>query len=389
MRFGAFIAPFHKLNDNPTLMLERDMELVQHLDKLDFDEAWIGEHHSAGFETIGCPEIFIAAAAERTKHIRFGTGVSSLSYHHPFVLADRMAQLDHQTRGRVMLGVGPGQLPSDAFMMGIHPTEQREQLAASLECIVGLLDGKTVSKDTKWFKLVNGRLQILPYQSPRLEVAVACAVTPHGPMMAGKHGISMLSVAASSGPGFAALPDHWKICEKSAAEHGHKVHRDSWRVVVPIHIAETREQALAEVEAGAMDNIADYLLTVGGKPMQEAFGGAATGKEVMKVWTTKGINTFGVISVGTPDDIIARIEQMLEQSGGFGTFLIMAHNAANWEATKRSWEMFARYVMPHFKHSDKRRESSQYAAQNNVEFIGAAVKGTLDTIEKYKDKMSS
>src|SRR3954468_2480711 len=103
LRFGIFMAPFHPAGENPTLALERDLDLVAHLDKLGYDEAWIGEHHSAGYEIISSPELFIAAAAERTKHIRLGTGVVSLPYHHPFMVAERFVQLDHMTRGRVML----------------------------------------------------------------------------------------------------------------------------------------------------------------------------------------------------------------------------------------------------------------------------------------------
>src|SRR3954451_6520407 len=118
LRFGISPAPSPEPHRNPTLALERDLELIERLDELGYDEAWIGEHHSAGFEIIASPEVFIAAAAQRTKHIRLGTGVSSLPYHHPLMLADRMVLLDHLTRGRVMLGCGPGALPSDAFMMG-------------------------------------------------------------------------------------------------------------------------------------------------------------------------------------------------------------------------------------------------------------------------------
>src|SRR3954465_8601708 len=124
MRFGIFMAPFHPVGQNPTLALHRDLDLIEHLDRLGYDEAWIGEHHSAGYEIIAAPEVFIAAAAERTRRIRFGTAVVSDRYHHPLMVADRIMQLDHQTRGRVMFGVGPGALPSDAFMMGIDVAKQ-------------------------------------------------------------------------------------------------------------------------------------------------------------------------------------------------------------------------------------------------------------------------
>ncbi|MEX1237945.1 MAG: LLM class flavin-dependent oxidoreductase, partial [Pseudomonadales bacterium] len=146
LKFGIFLAPFHPTRDNPTAALERDMVLIELLDHLGYDYAWIGEHHSAGFEIIASPELFIAAAAQRTKHIKLGTGVSSLPYHHPLILADRIMQLDHMTRGRVAFGVGPGALPSDAYMMGINPVDQRDRMLEAIEVLVPLLRGERVTR---------------------------------------------------------------------------------------------------------------------------------------------------------------------------------------------------------------------------------------------------
>ena len=98
LRFGIFLAPFHRVGDNPTLALGRDLELIQWLDHLGYDEAWIGEHHSAGWEIIAAPEIFIGVAAEKTRHIMLGSGVTSLPYHHPLLVAQRFVQLDHMTK---------------------------------------------------------------------------------------------------------------------------------------------------------------------------------------------------------------------------------------------------------------------------------------------------
>src|SRR3954470_5448623 len=188
LKFGIFLAPFHPVGQNPTLALERDLDLIVHLDSLGFDEAWIGEHHSAGFEIIASPEVFIATAAERTKRIRLGTGVSSLPYHHPLMLADRMVLLDHLTKGRVMLGCGPGALPSDAYMMGIEVAKQRDMMEEGLESILRLLEGETVTMQTDWFTLREARLQLLPYTRPRMEVAVAAQVSQAGPRAAGGFG---------------------------------------------------------------------------------------------------------------------------------------------------------------------------------------------------------
>ncbi|HEY4670298.1 MAG TPA: LLM class flavin-dependent oxidoreductase, partial [Tepidiformaceae bacterium] len=195
LNFGIFMAPFHRVGENPTLALERDLELIELLDRLDYDEAWIGEHHSAGWELIASPEIMIAAASQRTRRIRLGTGVVSLPYHHPLMVADRMVQLDHLTRGRAMLGVGPGALSSDAYMMGIDPVTQRPRMDESLGAIMRLLRGETVSMETDWFVMREARLQMAPYSVPHMPVAVASTFSPAGPTTAGKHGVGVLSVS--------------------------------------------------------------------------------------------------------------------------------------------------------------------------------------------------
>ena len=262
LRFGIFMAPFHPAGQNPTLALERDLELIVRLDELGYDEAWIGEHHSAGLEIIASPEVFIAAAAQRTNHIRLGTGVSSLPYHHPLILADRIVQLDHMTRGRTMFGVGPGALPSDAYMMGIPPDTQRRRMEESLGAIIQLLTSdEPVNLETDWFTLKDACLQLRPYTYPHFEIAVAATVSPAGPRTAGRYGVGLLSLGATSMGGFAVLGDHWKVWNDQAKEYGYTVDRSAWRLVGPMHIAPTREQAFKEVEYGIYDWI-DYFRNV-------------------------------------------------------------------------------------------------------------------------------
>ena len=100
LRAGVFLPPFHPNDEDPLLCMERDFELMQWLDVHNYAEAWIGEHHSGGYEIYGQPELFIATAAERTRYIRLGTGVISLPYHHPFMVADRIV---HHSLCRVMI----------------------------------------------------------------------------------------------------------------------------------------------------------------------------------------------------------------------------------------------------------------------------------------------
>src|SRR5438105_5898685 len=313
LRFGIFLAPFHPVGQNPTLALERDMELLVRLDELGYDEAWMGEHHSAGYEIIASPEVFIAAAAQRTRHLRLGTGVGSLPYHHPLILADRMVLLDHLTRGRAMFGVGPGALPSDAFMMGIEVERQREMMEESLEAILALLrGGDPVNRQTDWFTLNDARLQMRPYTHPRFEVAVAAQVSPSGPRAAGRFGCALLSIGATSVGGFDILGSHWTVMEERAEEFGTNVDRRDWRLVGPMHIAETEEQARKDVEHGLVEWV-DYFRRVAALPLAPESDDAAE--------LVDAINATGFATIGTPDMAIAQIQRLADQSGGFGTFL--------------------------------------------------------------------
>ena len=231
--------------------LQRDLEFVEHLDALGFDEVWIGEHHSAGSEIISSPEVFIAAAAERAKRIRFGTGVISLSYHNPLWVADRLMLLDHLTHGRIIGGMGPGSLPTDSAMIGLTPTDTRELLETNLDIVVRLLAGETVSAKTPTHELFDAQLQLAPYSDGGIPLAVAGVASPTGARLAGKHGIGLLSIGATLVvEGFDALAYHWGIVEERAAAFGTNVDRKNWTLVGPFHIAETDEQARADVKFG-------------------------------------------------------------------------------------------------------------------------------------------
>ena len=225
MRFGMFTAPFHWPGENPTLALERDLDTAVLLDRLGFDELWVGEHHSGGTEIIPSPELFIAVAAERTRHLRLGTGVVSLPYHNPYMVASRMAFLDHLTRGRVMLGCGPGQLASDAHMLGIPTDELRPRMQTALDTVIRLLRGETVTEETEWYRLQDASLQLTPWSGDGFELAVTGTVSANGARAAGRHGIGLLSMAATTPAGFNALRAHWDEYEKVAAENGQTADR--------------------------------------------------------------------------------------------------------------------------------------------------------------------
>jgi len=379
MSFGIFLAPFHPVGQNPTLALERDLQLIEHLDQLGYDEAWVGEHHSAGYEIISSPEVFIAAAASRTTHIRLGTGVSSLPYHHPLMLADRLVLLDHLTRGRLLIGVGPGALPSDAFMMGIDPARQRDMMEEALEAILLLFQSEDpVDYETDWFTLRQARLHLRPYQQPHPEVAVAAQISPAGPRAAGRFGCSLLSLGATSAGGFDALGSHWQVMEQRSEEFGTTIDRSRWRLVGPMHLAPTREQAIEEVAFGLADWV-DYFERVAALPLAPDTTDTAS--------LVQALNDSGLAVIGTVDDAIAQLRRLNEQSGGFGTYLFMSHEWADTAATKRSYELIARYVMPAFQGTAESLTASRdWAAEHRPEFIGAAGDAIVAAFVKHHEE---
>lgn len=358
LRHGIFLAPHHPVDEDPTWLMQRDLELMEWVDRLGYDEAWIGEHHSGGYETISSPEIFIAAAAERTRRIKFGLGVVSLPFHNPLVVANRVIQLDHQTRGRVMFGAGPGLLESDAWMMGIDPMVKRDRLEQSLDVILRLFKGEIVTEKTDWYELRDAHCHVLPYTRPHPEVAVASVVTPSGGRLAGKYGLSMLCLAAL-GLGFDALSTNWKTALDVAERHGVTMDPGGLRLVVPIHIAETREKARENLRYGftkwlAYQNAQDpsrYAVPNDVDPLDWFFE-----------------KDLGV--VGTPEDAIRVIERLQAKQGWFGCFCQHSVDWADFEQTKRSYELVARYVMPHFAKANQSRAASlEFLRDNQPKFI--------------------
>ncbi len=383
LNFGVFVTPFHPIGQSPTVALEYDLDRTVALDRLGYDEVWYGEHHSGGYELIACPEVFIAAAAERTKHIRLGTGVVSLPYHHPLMVADRWVLLDHLTRGRVMFGTGPGALPSDAYMMGIDPVEQRQMMQESLEAILALFRAgpdERINRHCDWFTLRDAQLHIRPYTWPYPEISTAAMVSPSGPRLAGTLGTSLLSLSMSVPGGYAALEDAWRIVVDKAAEAGRtEPDRTNWRVLGVVHLADTREQAIEDCTYGLKD-FANYFGAAGFVPLSNDVDEATQSpREFVADYAAQGN-----CCIGTADDAIAYISDLLERSGGFGTFLMLGHDWANPQATYHSYELFARKVIPHFKGQLRAGEAShEWARDMRDNLFGRAGEAIMKAIGEH------
>ena len=377
LKFGAFLAPHHPIGENPTLQFRNDLKLAAHLDELGYDEFWCGEHHSTGWEMIASPEMFLAAAGERTHRIRLGTGVVSLPYHHPFNVAQRMVQLDHMTGGRVIFGTGPGALPSDAHMLGIDPMTQRDRQDEAIGVIRRLLAGERVTYTSDWFTLQDARLQLFPVQE-ELPMVAASSISPSGMTLAGKYGMGVLSIGSNSDAGLAALPTQWGFAEEAAAKHGNVVDRKNWRVLMSWHIAETREEARAQAGEGLKLWHKEYQVGTLMRPDAQPF---LTAEQALH--ETAFVEGAAAV-IGTPDDLVAAIRKMLNSSGGFGTVLGFAHDWANRENTLRSWDLIARYVMPEVNGMLEGYRASRTHVVENREWFNRAGQAVLTKIMSHE-----
>jgi limonene 1,2-monooxygenase len=359
------------LHENPTLCFERDLELAQFADELGLGEFWYGEHHSGGYEIIGSPELMIAAAAQRTKRIKLGTGVVSLPYHNPLMTANRIALLDHLTRGRLMFGAGPGLLSADAHMLGLEARQSREKLDQGLGVITRLLRGEWVTEESSWYRLRDAHCHLLPCSEP-LEVCVASAMSPNGGVLAGKYNGGMLCLAATLYGGFNALTANWQVAQESAAKFGRVMNPATLRLATDMHIAETRAQALAEVRDG-YETVRKYFANQAGHlPDGPAHD------------TLEDLIERGEAVVGTPDDAIAQIRRLEAQVPDFGCLLLFDRNWARMEHKKRSLEMLMRYVLPAINGDNANRvKSFDWQTQKRTEFFDVMMDATKRAFDQH------
>ncbi|HWM21269.1 MAG TPA: LLM class flavin-dependent oxidoreductase, partial [Ilumatobacteraceae bacterium] len=321
--------------------------------------------HSAGSELIPDPMAFLAFLAPQTSHIMLGTGVVSLPYHNPLWVANRALFLDMLTRGRFMLGLGPGALPGDAAMIGIEIEEQRTALEDDVDVLMHLLrSDEPLTVETPRYRLRNARSQYSPYSE--FDIAVAAIASPTGPRIAGKHGIGLLSIGATAQGGFDLLAHHWDVMEARAQEFSTVADRAKWRLVGPMHIAETKQQAIDDVRYG-LDSWAHYTQKILAVPHFRAAGETF---EERVAW----VNETGLGVIGTPDEAIDQIDRLVKQSnGGFGSYLLMHHEWARPEATQRSYELIAQHVKPRFQGTTRRLEMAEQTAIDQWEVLGDRV----------------
>ena len=337
--------PLHLPSENPSLAFQRDIDLINYADELGYDEFFIGEHHSAAWENIASPEMVLAKASATALRIRLGTAVTSLPFHHPFQVAERFVMLDHLSRGRAVLGVGPSGLPTDPALFNIPPQDLNPMMRESTDIIVKLLESpEPFSYDGKYWKIKDMALQLRSYQQPRLKLATASVGSPRSLDFAAQYEMLLFSLAGGGPPNAVPLNEQWGVVEEAGRRHGTNPRRDDFRMVTYVHLADSHDEAWAEVEQGIIRDVHQYFYIIN-TPAQWL---VRPGQDPSSLTVAEIVQKRRWI-IGTPDEAIEQIQALYDETGGFGGLMIATHEWTGQEKIKNSLELFARYVMPHFR----------------------------------------
>ncbi|GAA1688145.1 LLM class flavin-dependent oxidoreductase [Microbacterium sediminicola] len=353
LRLGLFCAPFRMPENTLADAHEWDLQVLKWADALGFDEAWIGEHYTLGWEPLPAPDLLIAAALRETEHIRLGPAAHLLPYHHPAELAARIAWLDNVARGRYMVAFGAGSYRTDQELFGSSgPHDNAERTREAQEIMLGLwrswarrepfeFTGRFWSVGSPDYDPLVAGPHLAPYSGNHPEVAVVGASPSSASLRrAGGQGFIPLTVVHS--PDYAAK--HWDVYQEGALEAGRPADRAVWRVCHPLFVADSDELAWERSMGGAMgrtyrDWILPHAASRGTLP-HFAPEIAATGEVTLERLAEKWL-------VGSPDTVADGILRLYRHTGGFGVLLVSAYDySADPEAYRRSLELLATEVIP-------------------------------------------
>ena len=354
MQVGFFTMPLHPPGSDITQTLDDDLHQIEVLDRLGYAEAWIGEHFTTVWENIPAPDMFIANALARTSDIKLGTGVTCMPNHNPFMIAHRIAQLDHMAKGRFQWGVGSGGFPGDFEVFGFDPqgNDHRQMTRDSIETILkiwddpkpGVYEGKywrfTIPEPVDEFGL---RFHVTPYQKPHPPIGVA-GVSPNSDtlILAGERGWIPMSINLVPAR---ILSTHWEAVEKGAATTERTPDRRDWRIAREVYVSETSEQARREALEGVMRrDFEQYFLRL--MPKLRMLDLLKVDPDMPDSEVTVEYLVDNIFVVGSPDEVTEKLSRLYDDVGGFGVLLAMGHEWQPYDQWVRSMELLATEVVP-------------------------------------------
>jgi limonene 1,2-monooxygenase len=357
MKFGMFSMPERWPWDNWSLSFDRIAEEAKLYDKLGYDEIWYGEHHSGGYENIPAPEMLIANIAPETDDINLATGAVATPIHDPFLVATRLAFLDQLTKGRLICGLGGASFPSDQIMFSVNDDTMRDEMAEAFDIIETYLNAEEpTSYEGEYWQYEDRIVQVPPYQDD-LQFAMPGLSTLNSYETSGREGYIGLTPEFSpprmeNNPHVPSLLDMARALEQSAESAGRdpKEARKNWRIVREVYVAESKEEAIKDIRAGA-EQTYDYLKGVGLGDLMKTDLNMSDG-DVTIEWMIENVPWI----IGSPEDCIKQIKALYEEVGGFGGLLFTEHDWVPSYKWERSVELFAREVMPAFQDNNGPRD---------------------------------
>jgi alkanesulfonate monooxygenase SsuD/methylene tetrahydromethanopterin reductase-like flavin-dependent oxidoreductase (luciferase family) len=354
MKLGYFMMPLHPPGSVHADTLDHDLDQIVTLDGLGFAEAWVGEHFTSVWENIPAPDLFLAKALGMTKNIVLGTGVTCMPNHNPFIIANRVAQLDHMARGRFHWGVGSGGFPGDFEVFGFdfQSGENRKMTREALDCVLGIWeDPKPGRYKSQWWDFnipetddwVGVKYHMTPFQKPHPPIGVA-GVSPKSEtlFLAGERGYIPMSINLVPSN---QLPSHWDAVAEGAERTGRTPDRSKWRIAREVFVADTTEEARAKALAGTMPrDFQDYFFHSFSR--YNLFKLMKNDPEMSDEDITIEYLLHNIWIVGSPDDVAAKIRALHEETGGFGTLLAMGHEWEPRQDWQHSMELLVNEVMP-------------------------------------------
>ncbi len=354
MQVGFFTMPLHPPGSNITQTLEDDLHQLEVLDELGYAEAWIGEHFTTVWENIPAPDMFIANALARTERIKLGTGVTCMPNHNPFMIAHRIAQLDHMAKGRFQWGVGSGGFPGDFEVFGFDPraSDHRQMTRDSIDTILGIWDDpKPGVYEGKYWRFTipepvddyGLRFHVKPYQKPHPPIGVAGVSAKSDTLaLAGERGWIPMSINLVPSR---ILKTHWDAVEEGAAGAGRAPNRAEWRIAREIYVAETSEQARDDALNGVLRrDFEQYFLRL--LPQIGMTDLLKVDPEMPSSDIDIEYLIDNVFVVGSPDEVTQKLTALYDDVGGFGVLLAMGHEWIPYDAWTRSMRLLVEDVIP-------------------------------------------
>jgi alkanesulfonate monooxygenase SsuD/methylene tetrahydromethanopterin reductase-like flavin-dependent oxidoreductase (luciferase family) len=350
--YGMFIMPFHDPAKPLGQGYDEDLELIIRAEELGFSEFWIGEHHTMKYETIVMPEIFIARVLGETRTIRLGPAPVCLQQHHPAHVASRLAFLDHLSKGRLNLCFGPGSVTADQELYGLDPKLGAAMSDEAVDIILKLWSSEPPYEyDGRFWKIslkkcVDTETKIgyihKPLQRPHPPIAMP-AMSRNSPTMqtAGRHGYRPFSHCLVTSN---VLADHWQTYEQAAAAAGRRPDRADWKVCRAVFLADTTAEAVRIARGNSLGRNFEYIGTLFDKGL---------GRKIYKRDLNMPDSECNLdylmreqIIAGDVDEVLRRLMAMIDETGPFGTLVLMSYDWDDKARWMRSMELFARELMP-------------------------------------------